>query len=194
MRTVGSVTWAGPTAVLAVALALGLACLMGGCSSSSRTSGLTKDSTSRQRQPEHTASLHRQRERAQRACVRQAHESRTGTVTCGLQTVVCNKSGTFRVDDSKGYYKVVCRGNQYVGLAWDSDHHHYYRRVRYLGRSIGNATPPGQGTRLARPVPPTPPAPPNPPSSGGLIYSTDNDHGYTGPRCYAPGGYYFTPC
>jgi len=40
--------------------------------------------------------------------------------------------------------------------------------------------------------------PPPPPSgsgpSGGLGYTTDNDHGYTGPRCYEPDGYHFNPC
>ena len=31
-------------------------------------------------------------------------------------------------------------------------------------------------------------------STGGLGYTTDNDHGYTGPRCYEPDGYHLNPC
>lgn len=55
--------------------------------------------------------------------------------------------------------------------------------------------------RQAPPAPvPAPPAqapnpsPPRGESSGGLVYTTDNDHGYTGPRCYQPDGYHFVPC
>lgn len=142
-------------------------------------------------------------------CMRQAlEETRTGSVRCGEQeVVVCSEDGTFEVTDAEGYYNVVCEGDEFVGLAWDSDVNHFFSRVRFMGRWIGKAVPAGQGTRLARPSPPPPPPAPAPPApipdapssdddggSGGLVYTTDDDHGYTGPRCYEPDGYTFVPC
>jgi hypothetical protein len=132
------------------------------------------------------------------ACVKDAlGQSQTGTAKCGEhRLVVCNENGTFRLKEGSGHFKVVCKAGEFVGTTWDTGARHSYRRVRYLGHWVGRAVPVGRGTRLARPggshhqVPqPAPDASPDE-----LVYSTDNDHGYTGPRCYEPGGYYFHPC
>lgn len=146
------------------------------------------------------------RREAKRECVKDAYQSgRTGTVTCaGTETVFCGETGTYTINDDAGQYKVVCKNTAFVGLAWDSDRNHFFKRVRFAGRLVGVAVRPGRGTRLPKPPPPPAPAPPPPPVPvppapepsvpAPLRYSTGNDHGYTGPRCYESGGYYFTPC
>ncbi|MEO9322082.1 hypothetical protein ABFT23_01245 [Nocardioides sp. C4-1] len=143
-------------------------------------------------------------------CIAQGLESHTSVqMRCESGSVVaCNEGSSGQTTHALGSLRVVCRGNAFVGVAWDSDRHQVYKRVKRMGRWVGVSVEPGRGTRLHRPPRPAPepvvpdlpepidpPVLPEPPSSNEMPnYSTDNDHGYTGPRCYGPGGTYFVPC
>lgn len=169
-----------------------------------------KDAQRETRQAVRAAKLERQRARAREQRCRERAAARNDgayVMQCaGDEEVVCEDTGSYETTSERGTMTVICEGSAFVGLAYDSDRGVAFARVRHAGRWIGRSAKPGDGIRLQDPtyVPPPPPPPPapvyNPPAPSGSSsgndsrYSTDNDHGYTGPRCYQPGGYYFTPC
>ncbi|WP_243061088.1 hypothetical protein [Nocardioides sp. SR21] len=145
------------------------------------------------------------RVRAQEAkadCLKERGAGATMRTCGGDRYVTCDNAAHVKYEGS-GEYKgttIVCDENNFVAVAWDSDDDHAFKRIWYAGRWIGRAVSPGHGTRQAKPAPKPAPEPYVPPAPT-PDYSDDSDSssgddlsGYTGPRCYAPGGKTWTPC
>ena len=133
-------------------------------------------------------------------CLNDARDGATIHKCGGDNRYVTCDHATHKEYDGTGEYRgttIVCDGNNFVAVAWDSDDDHAFKRVRFAGRWIGRAVSPGHGTRLAKPAPKPaskPYVPPAPEPDYSDDSSGDDLSGYTGPRCYAPGGKTWTPC